>query len=104
MRAVNRICEFGSALGRHEQAADPIQPLSSARALVAVAPVAPSAGATRSSGRADVPFLAQLIATRQGLAQTRSRRRTGVGEALGAYRTTARSGLNATRRNWGRSI
>jgi hypothetical protein len=96
--------EVGASSSHSDQDADVGRPLSAHRALIAVAPVTPSERGNQNSARPAVPFLAQLIATKQGLAQTRTRRRAGVGEALGAYRTTAKSAPSGASRAWGRSV
>jgi hypothetical protein len=60
---------------------------SESRALVAVTPVA---GVTQDPVALYRPaaFLAQLIATKAQLPQTRERRRAQPGEAIAAYRAT----------------
>ena len=60
-------------------------PASESRTLVAVGPAA--AREPVASFR-EAPFLAQLIATREQLPQTRERRRAEPGEAIAAYRAT----------------
>jgi hypothetical protein len=55
------------------------------RALVATGPAAERGPAT---GFRQTPFLAQLIATRDQIAQTRERRRAEPEEAIAAYRAT----------------
>lgn len=73
-----------SAAARPKTAADaPTQ----ARALVAIAAAHPTADpALRSWGRPNSPFLAQLIATKQGAEQTRLRRRAAANEVSARYR------------------
>jgi hypothetical protein len=56
------------------------------RALVAVSPTA--AEREPVAGFRQAPFLAQLIATRDQIAQTRERRRAEPAEAIAAYRAT----------------
>jgi hypothetical protein len=64
-------------------AEQPNAPVSQSRALVAVDPAA-----TREPAASfrEATFLAQLIATREQLPQTRERRRAEPGEAIAAYR------------------
>jgi len=57
------------------------------RALIAVTP--PAAAQEATTGFRQAPFLAQLIATKEQLSQTRERRRAEPGEAIAAYRVTA---------------
>jgi hypothetical protein len=87
-----------------EPARDAVTPLPTHHALVAAVQAAVSFRREGASGRPAVPFLAQLIATRHGHAQTRLRRRVDVGEATGAYRRMANSAPSPGRRRWGRSI
>jgi hypothetical protein len=61
-------------------------PAIESRALVALAPISDHAPA---AGFREAPFLAQLIATREQLPQTRERRRAEPGEAIAAYRAAA---------------
>jgi hypothetical protein len=61
-------------------------PVSGGRALVVIAPVEASQEPIANYRQA--PFLAQLIATRDQLPQTRERRRAEPGEAIAAYRAT----------------
>ena len=58
-------------------------PVNESRALVAMEPAAAHEPAARFR---EAPFLAQLIATREQLPQTRERRRAEPGEAIAAYR------------------
>ncbi|MBX6329718.1 MAG: hypothetical protein IRY89_14210 [Pseudolabrys sp.] len=58
------------------------------RTLVPLAPTA-SRG-NRKAQLAAAPFLAHLIATKEGHPQARRRRRVAAGEATAAYRATAR--------------
>ena len=58
-------------------------PANESRALVALAPIAKR---ERAASFREAPFLAQLIATRDQLPQTRERRRAEPGEAIAAYR------------------
>jgi hypothetical protein len=58
--------------------------LPSSRALIATTPAAPLRTPTLNCRQA--PFLAQLIATRDRLPQTRERRCTEPSEAIAAYR------------------
>jgi hypothetical protein len=60
-------------------------PASESRALVAIGPAA-----TREPAASfrEATFLAQLIATREQLPQTRERRRAEPGDAIAAYRAT----------------
>jgi hypothetical protein len=51
----------------------------------ALVPIAPARARLRPVGRAHAAFLAQLIATRRGLPQTRARRRTEPADATRAY-------------------
>jgi hypothetical protein len=62
------------------------EPASESRALVAVNPTA--AEREPVAGFRQAPFLAQLIATRDQIAQTRERRRAEPAEAIAAYRAT----------------
>jgi hypothetical protein len=61
-------------------------PVSSSRALVVVAPA--EASHVPVANFRQTTFLAQLIATRDQLPQTRERRRAEPGEAIAAYRAT----------------
>jgi hypothetical protein len=60
---------------------------SEARALIAIAPAAPSERMPAMTRHPAAPFLAQLIATRMQAPQTRARRRAGPAEAAAAYST-----------------
>jgi hypothetical protein len=62
-----------------------VERVSESRALVATGPAAERGPAT---GFRQSPFLAQLIANRDQLAQTRERRRAEPEEAIAAYRAT----------------
>jgi len=66
-----------AAAERHEES----------RALIALAPSTELLAAPDLYRQA--PFLAQLIATKDGHAQTRERRRASVDEAVAAYRAAA---------------
>ena len=80
---------FGQMAGGmpHEAAQQAKEPRSESRALV---PVAPQSERTdRPMAYRDAPFLAQLIATKAKLPQTRARRRAEPTEALAAYRSVA---------------
>ena len=61
----------------------------SSRALVSLQPVNQAYRSAELLGRTHAPFLAQLIATRGHLAQTRGKRRAGFAEATAAYRAAA---------------
>lgn len=77
----------GGDRGQHE-------PLPDSRALVASQSESrrQSSGGNRAlRGYADAAFLTQLIATREGLPQTRARRRAEPEETIAAYAATARS-------------
>jgi hypothetical protein len=60
--------------------------VSGGRALMVVAPA--EAPQEPVANFRQAPFLAQLIATRDQLPQTRERRRAEPGEAIAAYRAT----------------
>jgi hypothetical protein len=60
---------------------------SESRALIALAPTAPTAAVP--AGYRQAPFLVHLLATKDQHAQTRERRRAEPHEAVAAYRTTA---------------
>jgi hypothetical protein len=70
--------------GLAPQAAEPEPEAPTGRALVALAPAAPHR--EPSPHHRQAPFLAQLIATKQQLPQTRERRRAEPAEAVAAYR------------------
>lgn len=57
------------------------------RALVALTP--PSAPGQAAVRYREAPFLAHLLAVKDGHAQTRERRRAAPAEAIAAYRATA---------------
>lgn len=56
--------------------------------LVAVAPIAPRLAITPSQ-RPDAPFVAQLIATAERMAETRTLRRASESDAQAAYHSVA---------------
>jgi hypothetical protein len=60
------------------------------RALARVSPVEPEAAPLRWYRHPEAAFLAHLIATAQGLPQTRARRRAEPEAACAAYRAAAR--------------
>jgi hypothetical protein len=62
------------------------QPLSQSRALVPVEPVAPRGTAYPPMRHPAAPFIAQLLATRMRMPQTRARRRAEPEVAIAAYR------------------
>lgn len=62
-----------------------VERVNESRALVATGPAAERGSAT---GFRQTAFLAQLIANRDQLAQTRERRRAEPEEAIAAYRAT----------------
>ena len=70
-----------------------IVPLRAAASIPPVEPVS-AMTSTRLDRRSD--FLAQLIATRDGMAQTRERRRATHSEAAQAYRSGARRQKTST--------
>jgi hypothetical protein len=71
--------------GPARQAPEPAPEAPAGRSLIALAPAAPL-GEPISQYRQQAPFLAQLIATREQLPQTRERRRAEPEEAIAAYR------------------
>jgi hypothetical protein len=71
----------------HGEAPDAVAPRTESRALTVVAPEAPR---VLPNVYRQAPFLAQLIASRDQHAQTRSRRRAEPHEAIAAYRAVAR--------------
>jgi hypothetical protein len=75
------------AAGPARQAPEPAPEAPAGRSLIALAPVAPL-GEPISHYRQQAPFLAQLIATREQLPQTRERRRAEPEEAIAAYRAS----------------
>jgi hypothetical protein len=103
MRLVVRVSRIGVSASDREHDSGSLRPLSSDRAPVATVPRL-TGRSVRIAGRPAAPFLAQLIATRQGIAQTRARRRISAGDAIGAYRSIAASGPRVVRRAWGRSV
>jgi len=70
-----------AATGRHE----PQTRETGSRALIAVAPAAPSERSLARTRHPAAPFLAHLIATRMQAPQTRTRRRAEPEEAIAAY-------------------
>jgi len=74
---------FGNAPGKAEPHD---KPAPESRALIVVAPV--EAAHEPVANFREAPFLAQLIATRDQLPQTRERRRAEPNEAIAAYRAT----------------
>ncbi len=85
---------FGQTDGRAQQDALVPEPRPESRALVVVAPQAASDDriADRPMAYRDASFLAHLIATKEQLPQTRTRRRAGPEEANAAYRAIAKLG------------
>jgi len=63
------------------------EPDTGTRALIAIAPVAPSRRAPTLTRHPVAPFLAQLIATKMQAPQTRARRRAEPTDAITVYRT-----------------
>ena len=63
--------------------------VNASRALIAVEPIVPGAGAPMSSRRPAASFLAHLIATAQQAPQTRQRRRVDPDIAIMSYRAAA---------------
>lgn len=86
--AINRAVN-GQSAGRESDhaAVEPSEPTTASRALVAIA--APPSVTHRPMAYRDAPFLAQLLATKADLPQTRARRRAEPDEALAAYRDAA---------------
>jgi hypothetical protein len=83
---------FGQTDGRapHDAGAPATEPRPESRALVVIAPPAPKAHKPdRPMAYRDAPFMAQLIATKAQMPQTRSRRRAEPQDALAAYRAVA---------------
>ena len=80
---------FGQSAGGvpHEAVPQAKEPRSESRALVAVEPQAERTD--RPMAYRDAPFLAQLLATKADLPQTRARRRAEPADALAAYRSVA---------------
>jgi hypothetical protein len=79
-----------SSGARRDTAVAPAEHDANSRALTVIAPAAaqkPSVNYRQS--RLLAPFLAQLIATKDQLPQTRERRRAEPAEAIAAYRATA---------------
>ena len=63
-----------------------IAPIAAGHAIVPVAPANPAEKSRAASlQRASAPYLAHLIATSEGLPQTRERRRATHGEAVASY-------------------
>jgi len=84
---------FGQADGQtpHHADAPAHEPKAESRALVVVAPPAvEESNQGRPMAYRDAPFVAQLIATKDKLPQTRAKRRAEPQEALAAYRNAAR--------------
>ena len=75
------------AAGLAPQAPETAAEAPAGRALVALSPAA--ALSEPSAQYRQAPFLAQLIATREQLPQTRERRRAAPHEAAAAYRAAA---------------
>ncbi len=73
---------IGRTLRETDQRAEPG---NATHALVATGP---EVAREPAAGFRQAPFLAQLIATRDQIAQTRERRRAEPGEAIAAYRAT----------------
>jgi hypothetical protein len=71
----------------HEAVPQANEPRSESRALVAVEPQAERTD--RPMAYRDAPFLAQLLATKADLPQTRARRRAEPADVLAAYRSVA---------------
>ena len=80
---------FGQNAGGMPREAAPRanEPRAESRALVAVEP--PAERTDRPMAYRDAPFLAQLIATKAQLPQTRARRRAEPADVLAAYRSVA---------------
>jgi hypothetical protein len=70
----------------HGETPEAVAPRTESRALTVVAPQTPR---ELPNVYRQAPFLAQLIATKDQHAQTRSRRRAEPHEALAAYRAVA---------------
>lgn len=92
---MSQLAAVGRASGspRHETPAHKTAaPVSARREVV---PVAPAGSADKSRmaplQRANAPYLAHLIATSEGLPQTRERRRASPGEAAVRYTEAAAS-------------
>jgi hypothetical protein len=80
----------GAAVGPRRAAPERSAPHSAepeSRALVPVAPAAPTERPLVLARRPAAPFLAHLIATRMQAPQTRERRRAEPEEAIAAYAT-----------------
>jgi hypothetical protein len=78
------------------------EPDTGARALIALAPAAPSERVPLLTRHPAAPFLAQLIATRMQAPQTRARRRVEPGEAIGVYSSAMAPRPNSQRRSAGK--
>lgn len=80
---------FGQNAGGmpHDAAPQANEPRPASRALVAVE--LPAERTDRPMAYRDAPFLAQLLATKADLPQTRARRRAEPHEVLAAYRSVA---------------
>jgi hypothetical protein len=82
-----RIGEIGQALpDPAAPAGEPAIAAGASRALVALAPAAPTRAIP--AGTRQAPFLAHLLAVKDRHAQTRERRRADPQEAIAAYRAT----------------
>lgn len=85
---------FGQGLGQAPRDADAPEPKTESRALVVVETPAAQENQENKQGRPmayrDAPFMAQLIATKAQMPQTRTRRRAEPAEALAVYRAVAK--------------
>lgn len=92
VRRIGRSTPAGSN-GYREPAGNHEEPESApaSRALVVVAQASPRAVEGGHCNRPDAPFLAQLIATKQDLPQTRERRRAEPSDAIAAYMAAKRA-------------
>lgn len=84
---------FGGTDGQapHRAAVSAPEPKAESRALVVIAaPAAKEAKPDRPMAYRDAPFLAQLIATKAQMPQTRTKRRAEPADALAAYRAVAK--------------
>jgi hypothetical protein len=82
--AIRTTLDTASRNPAHKPAVTAQQPAAS-QALVTVAPIAARDVTPRALPRASAAFVAQLIATHAGHAQTRSRNRVAPNEAIAAY-------------------
>lgn len=89
----DRAAQKGTDAGRGD---DGLSPIPRERALVAGTPPAP-AGA-EAPVQSFAPFIAQLVATRLGLPQTRERRRGTASECVRAYAAPGALAKRATGR------